>query len=464
MNHLRPIELERWNPDPHDPRRTVYAGQRTGQEVFAELEYRLKMKGLLPDEYFLLDTDWENGREIPKDADLFVTTDYGDSEGVYLDVFLKWYEDGKPVTRSFATGKTLGESGADLDRMHLISSAIVKAFHGEGRSLGTREQPSTLTLSAEERDTVIGALIGQRERQLNDVARTEQLLTRMTGGVLAFVDRMGMKPLRLSKEDKAILAVHEGDLEAFRSNMGPSAKLLIEAAGRPGEVGRRMTALMLERPFPVTNAEFAAACEAAVKLGDAERVRHLLKQAEVMVPGYAVLLPGYVISYAYSECPRLARGLIRKATPEQIQVAPADLLCDAARHRDWQGMDELVTKGFHANQYAADAFRYLIDSGNRWNISNLLQDGMEVDVSNYGAFHVCAGSSVTDACKLLLDRGLDFNEYQRWVTDFSQTPAPDDTVRELRDYYDSIHQTERPTEEQTGEVTEQQAEGGMTFG
>ena len=35
------------------------------------------------------------------------------------------------MIKSFATGKTLGESGSDMDRMFLISSAITKAFHGE---------------------------------------------------------------------------------------------------------------------------------------------------------------------------------------------------------------------------------------------------------------------------------------------------------------------------------------------
>ena len=91
---MKPIELECWEPSPDDPRRKVYAGQRTAQEVFEELKYRLEGMGYLPDEYFLMDREWENGREIPKDADIFCTADYGGSEGVYLDVYLKWYEKG----------------------------------------------------------------------------------------------------------------------------------------------------------------------------------------------------------------------------------------------------------------------------------------------------------------------------------------------------------------------------------
>ena len=92
---MKKIELEQWEPFPGDPRRMQYAGQRVAQEVFEKLKHRLESMGYLPDEYFLMDREWENGREIPKDADIFCTTDYGGNEGVYLDVYLKWYEDSR---------------------------------------------------------------------------------------------------------------------------------------------------------------------------------------------------------------------------------------------------------------------------------------------------------------------------------------------------------------------------------
>ena len=99
------IEFDRWKPSADDPHKLEYIGQRPAQEVFEELKHRLKSQGYLPDEYFLMDDHWENGRKIPKGADIFCATDYG-SEGVYLDVYLKWHEDGKPVTKSFITGMT----------------------------------------------------------------------------------------------------------------------------------------------------------------------------------------------------------------------------------------------------------------------------------------------------------------------------------------------------------------------
>lgn len=105
---MKEIGLEQWEPSPGDPRQMQYAGQRAAQEVFEELKHRLESMGYLPDEYFLMDREWENGRKIPKGADIFCTTDYGSSEGVYLDVYLKWYENNRPVKMidMFAVGHT----------------------------------------------------------------------------------------------------------------------------------------------------------------------------------------------------------------------------------------------------------------------------------------------------------------------------------------------------------------------
>ena len=203
---MQPIELEKYKPSPDDPCKLEYTGQRTGREVFAELKQRLENLGLLPDEYFLIGREWEHGEDIPKDADLFVTTDYGGSEGIYLDVYLKWYEDNKPVTKSFATGKTLDETGADLDRMFLISSAITKAFHGDRGQyarcirLGPEEKGGDMivNLTPAEQRLFVDALIDRRERMLDQVDGTEQLLRRMVGNITEYMDIVGERPLHIS--------------------------------------------------------------------------------------------------------------------------------------------------------------------------------------------------------------------------------------------------------------------------
>ena len=126
------IRFERWKVSDKDPNRMEYLGQCSAKEVFEELHHRLLNTGYLPDEYFLLGEDWKDGRLIPEEAGFFCTTDYGESEGIFIDGYLKWFKDGKSETRKFFTAKTLGDTGADLDRMHLIASAITKAFHGYG--------------------------------------------------------------------------------------------------------------------------------------------------------------------------------------------------------------------------------------------------------------------------------------------------------------------------------------------
>ena len=182
---------------------TIELSGRSGQEVYEELKHRLEGMGYLPDEYFLLDDVWEDGKVVPRDADLFCTTDYGASEGIYLDVRLIWYgEDGKPVIKTFATGKTLGESSSDMDRMFLISSAITKAFHGEHGAYarfqrledGTKAEGVVLHLSPKERRVVMDALLEQRIRQEAQMTSTEQLLRRMTGSITAYMDEVGARP------------------------------------------------------------------------------------------------------------------------------------------------------------------------------------------------------------------------------------------------------------------------------
>ena len=328
---MEPIELSRWEPSPEDPRRKQYAGQRTAQEVFEELRHRLEGMGYLPDEYFLMNRDWENGREIPRDADIFCTTDYGGSEGVYLDVSLQWYENNRTVTRNFITGKTLGETGADLDRMFLISSAITKAFHGDrgtyARYLrrGEQAEPEAMIvhLNPAEQRTIIQVLVEQRERQEQAMSQTEQLLRRMTGSITAYMEEVGQRPLRMSDYDKTVLAIRDGELSAFWA-LYPKAldqadSLLVETAGRPGAVGRRMTLSLLSVATNISPSSYLTACKRAVDTGDGQRVRSLIERAESCLSEPLPSLPGAAILHAYMNDHRnIAKDLIAQCTSEQI--------------------------------------------------------------------------------------------------------------------------------------------------
>lgn len=219
---MKQIEFERWEPDAENPHKLNYAGQRTAEDVFHELKARLDSIGYLPDEYLLLDNRWKNGREMPRDADFFCRTDYGGNEGIYLDVFLEWYEDGQRKTEHFMTGKTLGESGADMDRMSLISSAITKAFRGDSgvharyMVVGGQSEPAetmSLNLSPDEQRLVTQALAEQRIRLGPQAEGEEKLLRRMVGNVTEYMDAAGLSN-RLDEHDRALLAEHDGEPEA----------------------------------------------------------------------------------------------------------------------------------------------------------------------------------------------------------------------------------------------------------
>ena len=218
---MKQIEFERWEPDAENPRRLKHAGQHAAEEVYQELKARLDSVGYLPDEYLLLDNRWQNGREMPRDAGFFCRTDYGGSEGIYLDVFLDWYEDGQHKTEHFMTGKTLGESGADLDRMSLISSAITKAVRGDNivharyMVVGAQPEPEetmSLNLSPDEQRLVAQALAEQRIRLGPQAEGEEKLLRRMTGSVTEYMDAAGLAD-RLTESDRALLAQHDGEPE-----------------------------------------------------------------------------------------------------------------------------------------------------------------------------------------------------------------------------------------------------------
>ena len=441
---------------------------RSAQEVFEELKHRLESQGYLPDEYFLLDYEWENGRKIPENAGIFCTTDYGGSEGVYLDVYLKWYEGGEPVTKGFITGKTLGESGNDLDRMFLISSAITKAFHGDhtthARSMqigGVEDDASgaVVHLSAEEQRTIIGALVEQRERQENAMTQTEQILRRMTGSITAYINEVGMKPLRMSDYDKAVLAVRDGELAAFSEYSvkvpEQADALLVEAAGRPGLVGRNMTAMLLNGRENVDYDAYCAACRKAIDIHDLEKTLFLLHWAEHCVAQVEPSLFGEMAGYAHLDHRSIAKEIIHQSTPEQIAAAPSRLLELFAADNDYRTLLELVEKGISGGPSAARTLHMLTyQERNNWMAEELLEKRMWVDLNDYNALHACVQNDAVDTAKLLLDHGMDFEQYRQWAE--HRGGGHEETVQNLADYWQELNAEP--------EQSEAQEMGGMSLG
>lgn len=312
---MNKIMLEKWAAVPGKPRKMEYVGQPTGKAVFDELRHRLDGMGYLPDEYFDLDENWENGRKIPQGADIFCTTDYGAEGGIYLDVFLKWTQDRETVTEGFITGMTRGESGNDLDRMFLISSAIIKAFHSGSfpgdidRTYKGREDTggSVLHLSMQEHEVLVRALAEQREHQESAMSQTEQLLRRMTGSITEYINLTGQRPLQMPETDRAVIAIRDGNVKEFKellpriTGQETMDMLFLEAAARPGEAGRKMIMLLLEDSI-YSQSVYKQACENALDIVDDEKVALLQEQAkehtDKLSPGFF----GELAKTAYSCC------------------------------------------------------------------------------------------------------------------------------------------------------------------
>ncbi len=441
------IEFDRWKPSADDPRKVEYAGQRTAQEVYEELKHRLDGQGYLPDEYFLLRDEWKNGREIPRDADLFCTVDYGASEGVYVDVYLKWYDEKqkKSMTESFIVGKTLGENGNDLDRMFLTASAITKAVHGDHATharyiqVGGVEDDTggrVVHLSQQEEKVIIQALVEQRERQEEAMSQTEQLLRRMTGSITAYMDTVGQRPLRISDYDKAVLAVRDGELSAFRELYprvrNQAGELLIETAGRPGLVGRQMTLLLVADTERFPEPAYRTACQKAIAINDPVKVAFLLANAAEQVEGLSPSFHGEMAGYAYMDHRHIAKEIIRQCTNEHIAAAPPYLLELFAQDADFHTLSALVEKGISSGDSAARTLHMLTyEGGNSWMAEELLEKRMWLDPNNYGALHACVENGAVDVAKLLLDGGMDFEQYRQR---FPGSGSPD-TIQALEEHW-----------------------------
>lgn len=466
---MKAVPLENWAPTAEDPRRMQYAGPRTAQEVFEELRARLDGMGYLPDEYFDLDMAWENGREIPRDAGLFCTTDYGESEGIYTDVYLKWHDGDKSRTERFAIGKTLGETGADLDRMFLVGAAITKAIHGDGASharyarLGGAPEPegAVVHLSGEERRVLLDALMERRNQLVEDTIGVEKVLRRVAGSITEYVNEVGHRPLKISDYDKAVLAIRDGDIDLFcdtytklPDRMGD---LLLEAAGRPGEIGRRMCYLLLGDARDIPGEVYLAACNKAIDTGDVERAAFFADQAEGCVAEPDPSLYGEMICHAYGERKNIATALIQQCTPEQIAAAKSVTLFLPAMHGDFRTMQALVDKGIDATEYAPQILHTLHASHNGWMAEHLLKQGMKIDNHCVAALHACIKNGGLECGKLLLDRGMSFEQYREWAERFHEgTDGHDDTLQALAGHW---AQRQAGQEQDGG-----QEAGGMTLG
>ena len=132
---MNKIQTEIWVPSKKHPGCVEYKGQRNAREVYTEIRDLLKAENLMPDEYFIIGSKFDNiNVNVPKVIDVICYAKWGGSEGIYLHVdFIvenTTYNIYEPV--NFAVGKSLKETTEAFDRMQYIAGRIYRAFMGDG--------------------------------------------------------------------------------------------------------------------------------------------------------------------------------------------------------------------------------------------------------------------------------------------------------------------------------------------
>lgn len=305
------------------------------------------------------------------------------------------------------------------------------------------------------------------------MGRTEQLLRRMTGSITAYMDTVGQRPLRISDYDKAVLAIRDGELPAFLELYPKvldayAGDLLIEAAGRPGAVGRQMTRALLDDVERFPESAYAAACKRAIDINDPQKVEFLLANAADRVAELSPSFHGGMASYAYLEHRHISREIIKQCSDEQIAAAPPHLLEQFAMDKDWRTMSMLVEKGISGGSSAERTLHMLTYEGrDSWMAEELLQKRMWVDVNDYHALHACMENGAVDVAKLLLDQGMDLDQYKEWAKRQSHGLRCNDTLASLEEHWAELQAQNRQLREEGQGEEQPPAEpgmGGMTIG
>ena len=154
MNPISIIETEVWKKNPDRPGTVIFDHSRPIQDINNELKAHLMATGCMPDEYLLFTPrgTLTGDMPFPKDGEILCSVNYGSSEGIYLNISVRYekevYERNnvvgtneqkmQTVIERLATGKTLGDTIEDLDKMHLVASSVMAAFYGDANEVRER--------------------------------------------------------------------------------------------------------------------------------------------------------------------------------------------------------------------------------------------------------------------------------------------------------------------------------------
>lgn len=75
---------------------------------------------------------------------------------------------------------------------------------------------------------------------------------------------------------------------------------------------------------------------------------------------------------------------------------------------------------------------------------------MNVELDDYAAFNACIQNASISTAKLLLDRGLDLDQYREWAEEHGESCKYPEVMSELLDYTKEQRQAQGP---QMGEMS-----------
>lgn len=152
---IQTIDCDRFS-EPDKERRVKHLGMIPAKDAFDQLYTHLQAKNLLPDEYFLFsERDFPDKSELPDFSTAVCHTDFGGSEGIYIDIELKC----RDRTVHFATGKTLDESADAFFLMSRIAAECSLMLNGRGSSY---KKENVEAVFSPQESLALGELVSKR--------------------------------------------------------------------------------------------------------------------------------------------------------------------------------------------------------------------------------------------------------------------------------------------------------------
>lgn len=469
------IQTDHWVPSPDDSTKMIRGKPRSYLEIFQDLTHHLATIGYEPDEYLLLNMDLRDGALFPEDGYISQSVNFGGSEGIYLDATVHWEDKTGSHKQPFFTGKTLGTGIEDMNRMHLIASATLYAFHGhtdQSRYMVLAGEDGstnglTIQLDSDERAILADALSEARAYQKATGAeyqKTESLLRRVVGSITGYMQLVGEKPTQLSDFDTAVLSIKENNLEAFHDSYTKVSKkqhgqLFLLAAAQPGRTGELMTEyLMMDLNKGIPHGSYLDACKSIVNNGEADRLKKMLDVAHELPASPYPRLFGDVVAYTYSyhgenvKGSHIAADLIRNATEDEIKTVPPSVVVAAIQRDEHYTVCQLLDNGLELSWKTGEALYAAAAKNVGWFVERLVkQYGVDINAGNHAAMRSCMNMTNLNAAKVLINHGADFTGFVANMADSYKDFGTQQFLADMETYYGAQQQaaTQEPAQEQS---------------